>query len=256
MRETSLATVDVGAIPVVDADVNSIIAAVAVPASETRLIFALHVGGLALRRDPAFVDVMRQADLVYADGAAIVMLARLAGARQIGRAATTDIGLPIIEATAGRVGRDVRVALVGGKPSAAERAARAIERMPSASVVYTTDGYRRDHDAVVQELNACRPDLVFVGMGMPLEAMWASQWRQQLPPCTVITCGGWFGFLNGDEPRAPRWMIQAHLEWLHRLILDPRRLVGRYARGLVETAVAVPAQVYKRRSVRSDGADG
>lgn len=256
MRETSLATVDVGAVPVVDADADSIITAVAGPATGTRLIYALHVGGLALMRDPAFVDVMRQADLVYADGAAIVMLARLAGARHIGRAATTDIGVPIVEAMAEAAGRDVRVALVGGKPGAAERAGGTIERMSSASVVYATDGYRRDHDAVFRELNACAPDLVFVGMGMPLEANWTSQWRQQLPPCPIITCGGWFGFLNGDEPRAPEWMIRARLEWAHRLLLDPKRLFGRYARGLVETAMSVPTQLVKRRDARSAGAAG
>src|SRR5881397_3153539 len=72
------------------------------------LIYALHVGGLNARGDRAFVDAMSRADVVYADGGSVVWLARLAGARVIERAPTTDVGWDVLRELAGALGRSLR----------------------------------------------------------------------------------------------------------------------------------------------------
>ena len=254
MRDKSLPTVRVGAVPVADADSATVVEAIARAEERTRLIYALHVGGLASMRSPEYVAALTDADIVYADGVATVLLARLAGARWITRSATTDIGLSVIRHVAEQLHRDIRVALVGGEPGVAPRAGVALEALTGASAVYATDGYRTDDDDLMRELRACRPDVVLVGKGMPLEAVWTHRLRAELPPCVILTCGGWFGFLNGDEPRAPDWMIRANLEWAHRLVLHPRRLLGRYARGVVETILLAPGQLSRRprRALASD----
>lgn len=246
MRDKSLLAVTVGAVPVADADSDTVVRAIARTENRTRLIYALHVGGLASLRSQEYVSAMTDADIVYADGVAVVLLARLAGARHITRSATTDIGISVIRRVSEQLHRDIRVALVGGQPGMASRAGQAVEGLTRASVVYATDGYRTDDDDLMRELRACRPDVVFVGKGMPLEAIWTHRFRAELPPCVIVTCGGWFGFLNGDERRAPAWMIRANLEWFHRLLLNPRRLLGRYARGMVNTIRLAPGQLTRR----------
>lgn len=94
----------------------------ATPATDNpSLVYALHVGGLLHLDDAEFLEALDGADLVYADGAAVVVLAKAAGAVDIERASTTDIGLPVIAALATRLGRQVRVALVGGPPVSQRR---------------------------------------------------------------------------------------------------------------------------------------
>ena len=65
-----------------------------------------------------------------------------------------------------------------------------------------------------------------------------------------MTCGGWFGFVVGDEQRAPEWMQRIGMEWTWRLAQSPRRLAKRYALGAVRTAQLVPVQVRSRRIAR------
>jgi N-acetylglucosaminyldiphosphoundecaprenol N-acetyl-beta-D-mannosaminyltransferase len=63
--------------------------------------------------------------------------------------------------------------------------------------------------------------------------LWAKEHLASLPAALTLTCGGWFGYIVGEEPRAPALMRRFYLEWLFRLQLQPRRLGGRYLRGLV-----------------------
>ena len=65
---------------------------------------------------------------------------------------------------------------------------------------------------------------------------WVDAHVQDLPPCLVMTCGGWFGFITQDEKRAPQWVCDAGLEWTYRIAQSPRRLAKRYARGAFSTA--------------------
>lgn len=104
-----------------------------------------------------------------------------------------------------------------------------------ARCVYTSDGFRSDWTPVLEELKGARPDVVFVGMGMPREAQWVSAHVDSLAPGLVMTCGGWFGFLAGEESRAPA-IVQRHgIEWVWRLVQSPR-LLSRYTRGTLTTA--------------------
>ena len=250
----ALRVVDVVAVPIADEDSASVVRAIARPEKRTRLVYALHVAGLASMQSAEYVAAMNDADVVYADGVSVVFLARLAGARHVTRSATTDIGTRVISRMSEELGRDVRVALIGGRPGVAERAGQAIEQSTPSTIVLATDGYRADDDVLVRELNDSLPDLVFVGKGMPLEALWTHRLKDRLPPCAIVTCGGWFGFINGDEPRAPHWIIRLNLEWFHRLLLDPGRLLRRYTRGLVDTLLAIPVQAAKRSSRVVDSA--
>lgn len=200
-------------------------------------VYALHVGGLNERGNAYFVDAMHRAELVGADGGSVIVLAKLAGARTIERVATTDVGWDVLRGLAHRLGRPVRVALVGGPLHLADRAGEVLAEGAPVKVVHTDHGYHQDWAAPLQALRASTPDVTLVGLGVPHEMVWCQRHRPELPGRLVLTCGGWFGHIVGDEQRAPALLRHSGLEWIARVAQSPRRLAPRYARGLVSTAV-------------------
>ena len=232
--------------------VESLADLAAAPADRAKLVFAMHIGGLlALGEDEAFAAAMAGADVVYADGVSAQLLARLAGAERIERAVTTDIGWELLAALRKREGRPPRVALVGGPPGLAEAAMARMVEAGAAVEAFTADGYRDDWAAAIDELREAGPEVVFVGLGAPREMVWARENRAELPRALTMTCGGWFGYIVGDEPRAPALMRRFYLEWLYRLHLQPRRLGGRYLRGLLHYPALVATVVRERAAGRA-----
>jgi N-acetylglucosaminyldiphosphoundecaprenol N-acetyl-beta-D-mannosaminyltransferase len=214
--------------------------------------FAMHIGGLmALGEDAAFATSMANADIVYADGVSTQLLARLAGAERIERAVTTDVGWELLAALARRSGRLPRVALLGGRPGLAEEAMRRMVEAGAATPTLTAHGYQDDWEATIAGLNEARPDVIFVGMGAPLEMVWVRENLAALPGALTMTCGGWFGYIVGEESRAPMLMRRLYLEWLYRLGLQPRRLAGRYLRGMLRLPVLMAKVVRERLAGRA-----
>lgn len=242
-------TVLLGPVKVADAPRREVVEAIAESVCKRArpvMAFALHVGGLTALSDEGFVSALNAAEIVYADGAAVVCLAKLHGARHIERAATTDIGLEILAAASRNLGRRLRVALVGGPPGLTQRAALELERLAPLDVVAVSDGFRGAWDDFLAELHDAGADVLIVGMGMPKEAKWASTHRERLTTSLVLTCGGWFGFLVGDERRAPRLLQAGGLEWLWRMSQSPRRLWRRYLRGAIVTVELATRAVAQR----------
>lgn len=240
-------TVTIADIPVLAVGSSQVVKRIATRGSDKASAFALHVGGLNhLQKSFTFRDAMKSADFVYADGAAVVALARLAGAHQIERAATTDIGAKVVEAEQERLGRPARLALVGGKPGLAERASETLAAETGAATVFVTHGFHEDYTSVLAALKSARPDVIFVGLGMPAEAEWVNHHWDRLPDALIMTCGGWFGFLAGHEQRAPQWLQRFGLEWTFRLRQSPRRLLRRYVEGFL-TSVKLASRLFLRR---------
>lgn len=96
-------------------------------------------------------------------------------------------------------------------------------------------------DGVLDDIAAHGTRILFVGMGDPAQQLWVDAHRDRLPPA-VLTCGGLFDWLSGSNRRAPEWMIRAGLEWLWRLIIEPRRLAKRYLLGNPSFMAAVARQ--------------
>jgi N-acetylglucosaminyldiphosphoundecaprenol N-acetyl-beta-D-mannosaminyltransferase len=242
----------IGPFQISDLSRDDVVAAIVSGAIATRaqrawVSYALHVGGLNSRRDTGYLDAMSRADLVYADGMSVIVLAKLAGARAAERAGTTDIGWSVIRELGLALGRPARIALIGGPEGLTRRAARVIEADAGAEVVLTEHGYHDDWSPVLDRLTNSGCDMVLVGLGAPREMKWVDEHVQDLPPSLVMTCGGWFGFITQDEKRAPQWVRDAGLEWTYRIAQSPRRLAKRYARGALSTA-ALSAQIIRSRT--------
>ena len=210
--------------------------------------FACHVGGLNLRSDREFVSAMQGADLAYADGVSVIALMKLAGANSVERHPTTDLGWETFVALHERLGRPVRVALLGGPEGLAERAGAVMNAEDHVDVVLTEHGYHNDWSPVLDRLSSVEYDVLVVGLGMPAEALWTARHVDKLPNVLVLTCGGWFGYIVGEEKRAPEWMRKSGLEWVARIAQSPGRLWKRYASGALSTVAMVPTAIRGRRS--------
>lgn len=82
--------------------------------------------------------------------------------------------------------------------------------------------------ALIQQLHLDAPDILLVGLGMPRQERWVKDHLELLPACVVVTVGGIMGYLGGDRPTPPRRLGRLGLEWLYRLVTEPRRLWRRY----------------------------
>ncbi|PPL19883.1 WecB/TagA/CpsF family glycosyltransferase [Microterricola pindariensis] len=177
-----------------------------------------------------FAADLAEVELRYADGQSIVWAARLLGFRIPERVATTDLIYPLAARAAAS---GTRLFLFGGKPGVAERAAERLLTDAPGLLVECSDGYvsAAETEALIARINAYRPGILLVGLGDPLQQRWVAEHRRRLAVPAILTCGGLFDWTSGDNPRAPGWMLSAGLEWLWRLLIEPRRLGARYLLG-------------------------
>jgi N-acetylglucosaminyldiphosphoundecaprenol N-acetyl-beta-D-mannosaminyltransferase len=215
------------------------------PRGRSITVVAVHVNALLHKQDDAYLHALQKADLVYADGNSVVLLARIAGARHIHRSVTTDVGWDMLESLKKFLGRKPRLALIGGTPGLSALAGIRMADRAHADLVFTSHGFHDEWATVIDELCSSGADVLMVGLGSPREVKWIMEHRDRLPPL-VITCGGWFGYIAGKEQRAPLIWQRLGLEWVYRLIQDPRRLASRYARGMAVVTI-VSAGAFRER---------
>ena len=87
-----------------------------------------------------------------------------------------------------------------------------------------------ENQRILQLIEQAEPDLLVVGLGAPKQELWVHAHRDRLHAKVALCVGATIDFLAGEKARAPRWMRRMRLEWLHRLLSEPRRLAKRYAR--------------------------
>ena len=185
-----------------------------------------------VRRDAEMAAFYAMADLVEADSTPLIAWGRLLG-RAIGREhrATYLDWRELFWRTACE--QNWRVFYLGGAPGVAAKGAEAIrQRWPSVQIE-VRDGYFDMDDPVadgqvLEEVKAARPDVLFVGMGMPRQERWIARHHRRLGPCVTFSVGAAFDYEAGVVPTPPRWTGQIGLEWLYRFATQPKRLFTRY----------------------------
>jgi N-acetylglucosaminyldiphosphoundecaprenol N-acetyl-beta-D-mannosaminyltransferase len=178
------------------------------------------------------------ASLTLADGMPVVWASRLLRRALPERVTGSDLVPALFDSAT--VERPLRVFLLGAMPGVGERAARRIaERWPHVTVVGTYSpplGFERDdaeNAKILEMIAAARPDALIVGFGAPKQELWVHAWRDRIDASVALCAGATIDFLAGEKKRAPGWMRGTGLEWLHRCLTEPRRLVKRYARDAV-----------------------
>jgi N-acetylglucosaminyldiphosphoundecaprenol N-acetyl-beta-D-mannosaminyltransferase len=184
---------------------------------------------VAMREDPVLRDIVARCELVSADGQSVVWASRVLRDPLPARVTGIDLMQELL-ALAER--RGYRVFILGARDHVLARAVAAIRRRhPRLVIAGTRNGYFADEDgaAVAAEVAAREPDMVFVGMPSPRKEYWLGRYGRRLGAPFVMGVGGSVDVLAGEVRRAPKLVQRLGLEWLFRLVQEPRRLIGRYA---------------------------
>jgi N-acetylglucosaminyldiphosphoundecaprenol N-acetyl-beta-D-mannosaminyltransferase len=187
---------------------------------------------LTLSRDEEFRRAYAAADLVLADGVPLLWLARLQGTPLKDRVSGADFVVEFCRMAAQR-GR--RVFFLGGLEGVAQRAAEVLQkRFPGLTVVgshspsWNFDRKEDENRQIVEMIKQQRPDILFIAAGAPKQENWLSRYRAEFGPVVSMGVGAAFDFVSGYKRRAPQVLRSCGLEWLWRLVHEPRRLFRRY----------------------------
>lgn len=207
-------------------------------ACKPRMIFVREVPSLMNAVDePRLAELHEQADLVVPDGTPLVWVGRLRGlGSSIGRVAGSDL-VDAVCATVEATGR--RFFFYGGRPGVAEEMARRLKaRFPNIVIagVYSPPMRNIGPDFTIDDvgrteidlIRAAAPDIIWVGLSSPKQEYWMAQASSLLGRGVLVGVGAAFDFHAGVKRRAPHWMRDNGLEWLHRLLSEPQRLWRRY----------------------------
>jgi len=215
------------------------------------------------QRMPELMAVLGRTELNLADGMPVVWLSRLIGRPVPARVAGADL-VPRLMSELAQSG--ARVFLLGGEGGVAEAAARRLVReIPGLEVCGLHEPPRASLDdlensGLVEMIEGSGASVLLVALGNPKQELWIARHRNRLPGIAIaVGVGCVFDILAGRVSRAPEWMQRAGLEWLYRLVNEPGRLAGRFARDAT-WLVLISARVLLRRArpprVAADAASG
>lgn len=202
-----------------------------------------------LHRSDAFLAAYGAQDLVVADGNPIVWLSRLARS-PVSLVPGSEMVLPLSEAASEE---GIAVALVGSTEASLVAAAAEMQRLvPGLKIAARVappmgfDPEGAGAEAVFAEIEKSGAGMVFLALGAPKQERLAARGRARLPAVGFASIGAGLDFLAGSQRRAPRWMRAIAMEWAWRMLSDPRRLVGRYARSFA----ILPGQAVRALALR------
>lgn len=202
------------------------------------IIAYVNAHGLNLAHDaPALRNFFNaQAAWVFCDGFGVKWGARLAGQPSPPRYTPPDWIDRLCDECATH---DLSIYLLGDAPATVEKAAQTLQaRHAGLKIAGWQHGFfdktagSAENTATLAAINDAHPDVLLVGMGMPAQELWLARNWDALEACVAMTVGALFSYVAGDVQRAPRWMTDHGLEWLGRLVIEPRRLWRRYVIGL------------------------
>ena len=179
---------------------------------------------MTAQRDVAFLRILQEADLCPPDGVGLLYAARWYGRRLPERVPGSEL-VYHLAALAAR--RGWRLFLLGAAPGVAEEAAAVLQRSYPGLLIagtYAGSPSPAENEAIVQRINESRADLLYVAYGAPRQDKWIARNREALATVRVaLGVGGALDFITGRAVRAPRWVQELGLEWLHRLLREPWR---------------------------------
>jgi N-acetylglucosaminyldiphosphoundecaprenol N-acetyl-beta-D-mannosaminyltransferase len=214
-------------------ELNSLIAE-SVQQSQKWIIANHNLHSLYLyHNDPKMRDFYAQANYIHIDSMPLVFIGKLLGfpMKREQRVTYVDWVWPLM-AEASRKGW--RIFYLGSKPGVAEKGANILrQRFPGLQIACAhgyidTNKDSQENLATVAAINAFRPHILMVGMGMPLQEHWILENLENIQTNAILTSGACIDYVAGAVPTPPRWMGRFGLEWLYRLANEPERLWKRY----------------------------
>jgi N-acetylglucosaminyldiphosphoundecaprenol N-acetyl-beta-D-mannosaminyltransferase len=186
------------------------------------------------QNDAFYAEALSKSDILLPDGISIVFAVRLITGQKLKKIAGADLfayEMKKLNSSGGScffLGSSVNTLNLISE--------RARSEFPNVKVNVYSPPYKpvftdQDNSEMLQAVNSCKPDVLFVGMTAPKQEKWAYQNFSKLEAGHICAIGAVFDFYAGTIKRAPQWMIKLGLEWFYRLIREPRRLWSRYVIG-------------------------
>lgn len=197
------------------------------------------------QKDTDYRGILNRADYLLNDGIGIKLGARIWGVRVGENLNGTDL-IPLFLRKCEDEGWSVY--LLGSTEDIVSEAARRIkEKYRRLKIAGYHHGFFRAEQEIVREINRSEADVLIVGMGMPLQEKFIDRRDHELTPRIRIAAGGYIDFVSGKKPRAPKAMRKLNLEWLFRMVLEPRRMWRRNVIGHLQFFIKVIQLKTKKR---------
>lgn len=203
------------------------------------------------RRNTMVHRTLQSAQIVSADGASMVMAARLLTGQKVARVTGVDLMDQLVRRAQQE---DATIYLLGGKEEIVSQLAEQYKEKFGAKILA---GYRngyfqpQDEMAICENINQAKPSILFIGTPSPMKELFISRNIQHLDSVgLVMGVGGAFDVLSGRIPRAPKWMQGCGLEWAFRLIQEPKRMWKRYLVTNTYFLYCVAIESFRRSFVR------
>ena len=203
-------------------------------------------GVMEVYRQPELLTIFNQSGMTTPDGMSIVWLLKLRGYPQVDRVYGPDLMLAACEHG---LQYGWRHFLYGGAPGVAEDLANQLQtRLPGLQIAGTyTPPFRPltpdEESEILEQINASGADIVWVGISTPKQERWMAAHIGLVDAPVMVGVGAAFDFISGRKPQAPRWIQRSGLEWLFRLLSEPRRLWRRYAQYPLFTLLVAAQQL-------------
>lgn len=195
-------------------------------------IYALNIG----YDNRWFQNFLNNSDVNFCDGFGVSLGARILGANIKNRNTPPD-WIPYLSSECST--NNITLGFIGSSSGISEKTADILkQKSPDLKVVFTHHGYfnktsgHPENEAVIEQINQAHPDILMVGFGMPMQEKWIMENFDRLDVKVFLPVGAAFDYISGNVRRAPKWMTDHGLEWLGRLIIEPRRLWKRYIIGI------------------------
>lgn len=189
-------------------------------------------------------QIVNSCGVINADGASVIMASKFLNKPLPERVAGVDLMQDLVALSAKK---GYSIYLLGAKQEVVEKTSEVLkERHPDLKVAGIHDGYFKEDDwaSISEELKILKPNFVFVGITSPLKEYLIEYLQEQGINSVFMGVGGSFDVISGNIPRAPLWMQKMNLEWLFRVLQEPKRLFKRYFVGNTQFIVAVLREKY------------
>lgn len=206
-----------------------------IDAGRKELVLNVNIHAMNLAYElPWFRELLSRTRIVFCDGAGVMLALRLLSGVQVPERVTYADWMWQLAAQCAAHGD--RLYLLGGEPGAAEAAAsKLVARYPTLIVAGCHHGFFAKEGpetaAVIECVNATRPQVLVVGFGMPLQERWLDANVHALAANVLLSGGAVFDYVSGKSRRGPRFLLDHGGEWIARLAYEPRRLWRRYLVG-------------------------
>jgi len=200
--------------------------------NKTQIGFFINVNSINLSiENSQFFDKLSKANALFVDGSGMRLAAKKAGYLLNGNNNGTDM-LPHLCKRC--VENNQSLYFFGAAPGVAKKAANElIRQFPGLDIAGTEHGYTEDNndERIIAAINNSGCDVLLVAMGSPVQEQWLLEHREQLQCQTALAVGGLFDFYSGSLSRSPMWLREIGMEWVWRLLQEPRNKFNRYVIG-------------------------